>query len=89
MISQKVTESALLPENVKGNPHMFRGWREGLLWAFANPQLLTQFDIETGADLDLSHKDMGCFISPERGLMLYELAAFVEFYNRTVWEPGQ
>ena len=79
----------LLPENVKGNPHMFRGWRELLLWALINPQLLTQFDIETGAGLDINRGGMACFVSPERGFMVDRLAEFVSWYNRTVWGPGE
>ena len=79
----------LIPENVKGNPHMFRGWREGLLWALINPELLVQFDIETGADIDTNRRGIGCFVSPERGLMVDRLAEFVAWYNRTVWEPGE
>ena len=79
----------LIPENVKGNPHMFRGWREGLLWALINPKLLVQFDIETGAGLDINRGGIGCFVSPERGFMVDRLAEFVARYNRTVWEPGE
>ena len=82
-------ETQLIPENVKGNPHMFRGWREGLLWALINPQLLQQFDIETGCDLDLERGGIGSFISPERGFMVCELSLFVAWYNRTIWDPGK
>lgn len=87
--SQPNKEFDLLPENVRDNPHMFLGWREGLLWALLNPRLIEQFERDTGADIDIDiaidGRGLGVFISPQHGLQVEELALFFDWFNRTIW----